>query len=338
MVYIFLSFVVTFIMIYVLIPLANKINLLDVPNHRKIHSGSVPLIGGIAIYTSTLILTLGYMAFEKSILSYFGGATLVFLVSIVDDLNDLRVRYRLVAQIVAPFIFIAISGVYFDYLGTFPIVGTINASFLGVGITVLFFITNVNSYNMVDGIDGLLGMLALISITTLSIFFYLADSPFFKFSNFLAASIFCYLLFNFKKPAFLPKVFIGDSGAMFIGFTISWLCLIATTSEGAIRPVIILYIVAVPLMDLLFNVFNRIRKGQSPIRPQRDHIHHRLISRGLSDVQTVVVISIFAVFISALGILGNKLVINDFNMLLGFIFIFIMFTYYFIHTSKFLRE
>lgn len=331
------TFFFTIISILFLIPIANKIKLVDIPNHRKIHTGSIPLVGGIAIYFAILAYFVffdHYDHYDHYKISYIIGASLILIVGVLDDMYDLRVRYRLIAQVTSSVIVIASAGIYFDYLGQ------IDGIYIGIGVfgvvaTILFFLININSYNMVDGIDGLLGMLSLISLVTLAIFLFIKNSNFSSIPFIISSSIIGCLVFNFKIAKFIPKVFVGDSGAMLLGFTISWLTLIAVVVEHAFRPVILFYIIAVPFMDLLFNIFNRIRKGQSPIRPQRDHIHHRLMDRGYSSLQTVSIISVLAIFISTIAFAGEIYKISDLSMLMMFLFIFICYSYYFIHTSKY---
>ncbi|MGL1922379.1 MAG: hypothetical protein OCD03_15265 [Hyphomicrobiales bacterium] len=329
-----LTFIFTIILICFLIPIAKKMGLVDTPNHRKIHTGSIPLVGGIAIYFTILAYFVFSSHFDQYTISYIIGASMILIVGILDDLYDVRVRYRLIAQIASSVIIIASAGLYFDYLGQIGGIG-IAVGIVGIIITMAFFVANINSYNMVDGIDGLLGMLSLISMITLAIFLSMANSIFISIPVVISAAIIAYLVFNFNVLKFLPRVFVGDSGAMFLGYTISWLILVAVVVEHAFRPVILFYIIAVPLMDLVFNTFNRLRKGQSPIRPQRDHVHHRLMNRGYSSLQTVGIISSLAVFISTVAFVGEYYKISDLSMLMIFIFFMICYTYYFVHTSKF---
>lgn len=194
---------------------------------------------------------------------------------------------------------------------------------------------NINSLNMVDGIDGLLGALSLVSLITLAIFLSISDSSFASVPIVISAALTSYLIFNFKIASFIPKIFMGDAGAMLLGFTVSWLIIISVVIEEVFRLVSILYIIALPFIDMIFTIFNRIGKGQSPIRPQRDHIHHRLMNRGFSTSQTVGITTLLALIIATIGFLGELSNINDLNMLLMFLFIMICFTYYFIHTSKY---
>lgn len=327
------TFLLTIILILFLIPFAKKIDLVDIPNYRKIHTEPIPLVGGIAVYFAIIAYFTFFDRFNHYTISYIVGASLIFIVGTLDDLYDVRVRYRLIAQVASSVVVIAGTGIYFNYLGQIGDV-SIAIGVFGIVATIFFFLTNINSYNMVDGIDGLLGVLSLISLITLAIFLFIVNSVFASIPIVVSTAIIGYLIFNFKIGKFIPKVFIGDSGAMLLGFTISWLTLIAVVVEHAFRPVILFYIIAVPFMDLLFNVFNRIRKGQSPIRPQRDHIHHRLMDRGYSSLQTVGIISVLAIFISSVAFAGETYKISDLSMLMTFIFILICYTYYFVSTSK----
>ncbi|PCI87014.1 MAG: undecaprenyl-phosphate alpha-N-acetylglucosaminyl 1-phosphate transferase [Hyphomicrobiales bacterium] len=328
------TFIITLLSIMSLIPIAKKVGLVDVPNSRKLHNGSIPLVGGIAIYFSIIVYFIVFSQFNIYIVSYIIGASMLLLVGVLDDMYDIRVRYRLIVQFISALSVITLSNLYIDYIGNISVFGDIHMGIAGIVLSVIFFMGNVNSYNMVDGIDGLLGMISLISILTLGIFLAQANSEFTALSFVICVAIVVYLIFNLKLLNFAPKIFVGDSGAMLLGFTISWLALLGAYVEHAFKPVTILYIISVPLIDLIFNVFNRIRKGQSPIRPQRDHIHHRLMNKGFSSHQTVFIISILAISISVIGYLGEYFAASDLTMLLIFVFIIICFSSYFIYTPK----
>lgn len=328
------TFLFTLLLISLLVPVAKKVGLVDIPNNRKLHTGSVPLVGGIAIYIAILTYFLLFDHFNIYTIGYIIGASLLLLVGILDDMYDIRVRYRLLVQFASALI-ITWSGAYIGDVGYIDGIGIISFGGFGIVVTILLIITNINSFNMVDGVDGLLGMLSLISMITLAIFLSLAGSSFTIIPIVTSGAVIAYLVFNLKLVNFIPKVFVGDSGAMLLGFTISWLATIGTVVEHAFRPVTILYIVAVPLIDLIFNIFNRIRKGQSPIRPARDHIHHRLMDRGYSSIKTVVIVSALAVFISAVGFVGEYFEFSDLIMLFNFSVIMACFASYFVFTSEY---
>lgn len=332
------AFLFTFFAIGVLIPIAKRIDLIDSPDIRKHHIGSVPLVGGIAIYLSILGYFLLFSSLNIENITYLVGGGIIVSIGILDDLYDLKVRYRLLFQLICAVILIIFTNNYFDNIGFLEKFGAIEIGSFGVLLTILYIIMNINSYNMIDGIDGLLGTVSLISFVTIAILFYLSDSSLTIIPLIISITILTFLIFNLNVFRFIPQIFMGDSGAMFLGLTISWLTLTGTIVENSFNPIIILYIVAVPFIDLVFNIFNRLRKGQSPIRPARDHIHHRLMSRGYSNGQTLMIISALAIFIALLGIAGAYYKIDDVTMFLGFLFIMISFSLYFIHTSKFISN
>ncbi|MBL1418922.1 MAG: undecaprenyl-phosphate alpha-N-acetylglucosaminyl 1-phosphate transferase [Alphaproteobacteria bacterium] len=328
------SFLFTLVSISFLVPIANKIGLVDVPNGRKLHIGSIPLVGGISIYLGVIIYFILFMPFSSDSLLYLIGASLLVTVGVLDDLKDLKVVYRLFIQTLCAVILVGFSGNYFDNLGFVENLGFIELGYVGIVVTVLFIVANINSYNMIDGIDGLLGMVSLTSFVSFALLFSLNSSSLTLVPVVISISIVVYLAFNLKIANFMPKVFIGDAGAMFLGYTISWLAIMGSVVEHAFRPVTVMFIIAVPFIDLVFNIFNRLRKGQSPIRPGRDHVHHRLMDRGYSSRRTVGIVSLLSIGIALIGILGEYFKISELTMLSVYLLIMIAYTLYFICTSK----
>ncbi|NRA86480.1 MAG: hypothetical protein HRU28_03605 [Rhizobiales bacterium] len=132
-------------------------------------------------------------------MSYIIGASSMLIVGILDDMYDVKVRVRLLVQLISAIVIVARSGIYFDYLGQIDGLGSISLGGVGMAITVLFFMTNINSYNMVDGVDGLLGMLSLISTITLAIFISAIGflGEYFKLSDFMMLLSFLFIMVSF---------------------------------------------------------------------------------------------------------------------------------------------
>jgi len=227
-------------------------------------------------------------------------------------------------------------GGYISSLGNLFAFGDIELGPIGIIFTYFAIIVVINAYNMVDGIDGLVGSLSLNTFTAIALLFLMSgNTNYLSYPLILATATLPYLMFNLgflQKQT--KKIFMGDAGSMFIGLSVIWLLSMGTQGENAsFRPVTALWICAVPLMDMLAIVMRRYRKGKSPFKPDRDHLHHILQRTGLSSSQTLVVISLFAIFMSLIGLLGEFLQVPESIMLILFVVIFILYNKYARHFS-----
>ena len=330
------SFCFAFIAIKFFKPIAVDVGLVDKPNARKHHDGQIPLIGGISIFAAVLAASLLWLPNTLELRMYLIASAMMVFIGALDDKYDLKVRIRIVGQIIIASLMIYGVGGYIANLGDLFGFGDINLGPVGIIFTYFAIIVVINAYNMVDGIDGLIGSLSLNTFTAIAILFLISgNNDYLSYPLMLATAMLPYLLFNlgfFKKHT--NKIFMGDAGSMFIGLSVIWLLSMGTQGENAsFRPVTALWICAVPLMDMLAIVMRRYRKGKSPFKPDRDHLHHILQRAGLSSRQTLVVITVFSVFMSLLGVLGEYFQVPESIELLLFIVIFILYNKYARHFS-----
>ena len=302
------AFLFAFIAIKVMKPIALEVGLVDAPSDRKKHSGNVPLIGGISIFLAVLAATAIWMPNTQELRLYLIASAMMVFIGAVDDKYDLSVGVRLVGQLIIASLMIYGVGAYIQDLGNIFGLGTLDLGWFGIPFTYFAIIVAINAFNMIDGIDGLLGSLSINTFTALAILFiYHGQDGFINYALILATAILPYLLFNLGIPLKnTKKIFMGDAGAMFIGLSVVWL--LSEGSQGATRSfsaVTALWITAVPLMDMLAIVIRRLRKGHSPLKPDRDHIHHILLRLGYNQSQALVIISVLSVFLSGIGIVGE---------------------------------
>ena len=330
------SFCFAFIAIKLFKPIAVDVGLVDKPNARKRHQGQVPLIGGISIFAAVLAASLLWLPNTLELRMYLIASAMMVFIGALDDKYDLKVRIRIVGQIIIASLMIYGVGGYNANLGDLFGFGDINLGRLGIIFTYFAIIVVINAYNMVDGIDGLIGSLSLNTFTAIAILFLISgNSGYLNYPLMLATATLPYLVFNlgfFKK--YTNKIFMGDAGSMFIGLSVIWLLSMGTQGENAsFRPVAALWICAVPLMDMLAIVMRRYRKGKSPFKPDRDHLHHILQRAGLSSRQTLIAITVFSVLMSLLGVLGEYFQVPESIELLLFVVIFILYNKYARHFS-----
>jgi UDP-GlcNAc:undecaprenyl-phosphate GlcNAc-1-phosphate transferase len=330
------AFCCAFIAIKIFKPIAIDVGLVDKPNSRKRHKGQVPLIGGISIFVAVLAASLLWLPNTLELRMYLIASAMMVFIGALDDKYDLRVRIRIVGQIIIASLMIYGVGGYISNLGDLFGFGDIELGPFGIIFTYFAIIVVINAYNMVDGIDGLIGSLSLNTFTAIAILFLMSGNQgYLSYPLILATATLPYLMFNlgfFQKQT--KKIFMGDAGSMFIGLSVIWLLSIGTQGENAsFRPVTALWICALPLMDMLAIVMRRYRKGKSPFKPDRDHLHHILQRAGLSSRQTLLLISLFSVLMSLIGVLGEHFQVAESIQLFLFVLIFILYNRYARHFS-----
>lgn len=333
--------VTTMVVLRFMHPVAEKIGLIDHPKAHKLHQTRTPLIGGIAIFAGTAVAISSTMPLVGEIRLYLlAAATLVF-VGVLDDRYDLSVRSRFVGHLIAASIIIFGGQLYFQSLGNLLGFGEVKMSMWGVVFTYLAVMAAINAYNMIDGIDGLLGSQA--AVTFAAIAWLTASAPTEIQANTIAiillVSLVPFLVVNLRLLKSTRKVFMGDAGSMFIGLTIVWLFIMTTQSEtyalesgvivhenAVIRPVTALWLVAIPVMDMVYVIWRRMVTGQNPVRSDQRHIHHLFHLVGFSNSQTVAIMLAGAVVMAALGILGEWLLIPEWQMLVGYLLAYAVYT------------
>ena len=319
-------------------PIAVRLGLVDTPTVRKNHTGSIPLVGGIAIFLGVLLSSMFFIDNSQQLNLYLISAALIVFIGVLDDYYDLPVKSRIVAQVIAAAIMIFGAGLYLDNLGDWFGIGDIRLGAAGTVFTVIAVVAAINAFNMVDGIDGLAGMLAIVTFGALAFLLSNSHNEWFLLPVIFIAALFAYLMFNLEWPlAQFKKVFMGDAGSMLLGLTVAWLLVIGTQAEQpAFSSVTALWIIAVPLMDMAAIMIRRIKKGQSAFKPDRDHLHHIFLRAGYSSRQTLAVISLIAVFFCFIGIFLELINTPQWFGLLLFVVVFILYTYALNHIWKIL--
>jgi len=323
---VFFAFIASYISILMIKPLAIKVGLVDTPCNRKKHIGSIPLIGGLSIFVAVLFSVLMFFPLDKQVVSYLVCAGAIVLLGVIDDYRQLGVRIRLSIQTVVALLMMWGSDVYIESLGDLFFFGELHLSWIGIPFTIIGVIAAINAFNMIDGIDGLAGSLSITTLVSVFVLMLLSGQfALVALPLIIVATIVPYLAFNLGiKGHRNKKIFMGDAGSMFIGLSVIWFLMICTQGESiTFRPVTALWIIAVPLMDMLAIIIRRVRKGQSPFSADRDHLHHIFMRIGFSSRSALRAIIILAISMSAIGILGEVLAVPDFIMLTLFIIAFV---------------
>lgn len=275
--------------------LAVKIGAVDRPNYRKVHKKLMPRLGGLAIYASFMIGMFVFTPDTPATWSIMIGATIITIVGVLDDLYELSAKLKMLGQIVAAVITV-MGGTHIDFI-TLPSGHMINFGYLAIPLTILWIVGITNAINLIDGLDGLaagVSSIALLTISGMAIF--MGNTAIALLGLIVLGSTLGFLFYNFH-PA---KIFMGDTGALFLGYMISVLSVMGLFKNVALISLIVpIIILGVPILDTLFAIVRRYINKQPLSAPDKSHLHHCILRLGFTHRQTVILIytlsSIFSV-------------------------------------------
>jgi UDP-GlcNAc:undecaprenyl-phosphate GlcNAc-1-phosphate transferase len=283
----------------------NRWGIVSKSGGRHVHHGAVPRTGGVGIVAGFAAAVLMRWVGEslwgwppaltivgEPVLGVFAGLALMFGVGLLDDIVDLTPGQKLAGQVVAAGVTFA-AGVRIDFVGNPFGGGLLLIGLLSLPVTLFWMVGFANVVNLIDGLDGLAAGITAIAAVSLLV---LAEESNQALAAVLAAALVgaCigFLRYNFN-PA---SVFMGDSGALFLGFCLACIALLGVMkSVAAITLVVPLLIIGVPVFDTLSAIVRRSRHGRPIQEADRGHIHHRLLGRGFSQRQTVLIIYVWSV-------------------------------------------
>lgn len=266
--------------------LAFKIGATDKPNHRKVHSRIMPRLGGLAIFISFVIGTKILNPIGEFHLPIMIGSLIIILTGILDDVKEISPKVKLLGQIVAAGVVVIYGGLKVEFINL-PFGGIIDFGYLSIPLTMIWIIGITNAINLIDGLDGLAGGVSSIALLTIAGMSIVMGNYYVTVMALIAAaSTIGFLLYNFH-PA---KIFMGDSGALFLGYIISVLSLLGYKNVTFISLVIPVIILGVPISDTFFAIIRRLVNKQPLSAPDKSHLHHCLLKAGFSHRQTVLLI------------------------------------------------
>lgn len=322
---------------------ACQIGLVDKPNERKRHQGAIPLVGGISICFSLVYFLFNNPNLIPNSPLYTFCILLLVIVGALDDKYDISFKIRMLLQAGLSIAMMFIGGIELHTIGDVLGLGNIQLGWAGYIITIFAVIGAINAFNMVDGIDGLLGALSVVTFGGLGLMLsYDGQFQLAYLCLVIIVIITPYILLNIGVLGVKRKVFMGDAGSMLIGFTVIWFLLLSSQNGTTppLRPITALWLIAIPLMDMAAIMLRRIRRGDSPFKPDREHLHHIFQRLGLNSSQTLLAISTIAVVFAAIGILGEIYNIPEawmFYSFMGCFVIYAMLLSYIWRITRFLR-
>ncbi len=308
---IFVILLVTFFASLILVPLARKIafhvNAVDNPNKRRVNKKPMPTQGGLAIFATFMLGFMLYADMNYQMLAILMGGFILILTGLIDGINSIPAKVKIVAQIVAAAIVVIYGGIYLS-----------KVSFLGLRfvvpfplnyiISIIFIVGIINAINLIDGLDGLCGGISSIYFGTIAIIAFILNKLGgldVILSLIMLGATLGFLFHNFP-PA---SIYLGDTGSMFLGYMIAVISLLGfkvTTLTSLVIPLLILFI---PIIDTLLAIFRRLLKGESIGSPDKEHLHHQLLKMKLSTRKTLLIIYIINVLfavVSILYVIGDK--------------------------------
>jgi UDP-GlcNAc:undecaprenyl-phosphate/decaprenyl-phosphate GlcNAc-1-phosphate transferase len=317
-----IAFTITFLAIPVIIFVAEKKKLFDIPDaSRKLHTSPIPSLGGLGIFAGFVLSSMVMIPFESApdFQYYFAAALVIFFLGLKDDILDISAINKFIGQALAAFLIIYKGNIQIQSMHGFLGIEVLPPMF-SLLFTYLTVIVIINSFNLIDGVDGLASSLALMAAVIFGIYFGAVKMvPYSILSFALAGSLIAFLIFNFQ-PA---KIFMGDTGSLLLGLMNAVLVIkfinVAQNPDTpfpieASSAAIGFSILMIPLLDTLRVFAIRITHRRSPFSPDRNHVHHLLLDRGMSHrsvTMTLVAVNVaFVALAYSLRSLGTTLILG----------------------------
>ena len=291
------------------IVLAAKTGAMDAPDARKVHKGPMPRIGGLAIYCGFMAAILAMLNFAEltqevanGVIGLLLGGTLIVIIGLIDDYKNLPAKVKLLGQILA-----ACVVVYFDVridVITDPFGDYLYLEYLAAPATVFWIVGLTNTVNLIDGLDGLAAGVSTIASITIMLVALQEDVMIVAlFTAALAGAALGFLRYNFN-PA---KIFMGDTGSMFLGFILAGISVIgAVKCTATIALIVPILALGLPIMDTTFAIIRRYRGGVPIFKPDKGHLHHRLLDLGFSQRQAVLLMYVISALLGLSAVALNE--------------------------------
>lgn len=279
--------------------IAKHVEALDYPNERKVHKKPMPLLGGLMMFFGFLF---GYMFFapqNTQMLAILIAGFIVILTGMIDDIKPLKARQKMIGQLIAAIIVtfygdillndITFFGFYFDF------------GWLAYPLTIIFIVALMNCINFIDGLDGLSCGISTIFFATIGVIAFIMHnigSLEITLTFIMLGACLGFLIFNFN-PA---KIFMGETGSMFLGFMISVVCLMGFKAVTLTSLVVPMLILAIPILDTLFAIIRRIIHKKPIYIADKQHLHHQLLNKKFSQRTTVLIIYAVSILFSLASI------------------------------------
>lgn len=292
------AFVISVLITPAVIAFAGRTGALDKPDERKVHKAPIPRIGGVGIYIAFMVGMLAVFVQMRpegealrEIIGLLLGGSLIVLLGLVDDYKNLPAKVKLLGQIIAAAVLVIGFDVRIDFISD-PFGDYLYLEWFAVPATIFWIVGITNTVNLIDGLDGLAAGVS--TIASITIFLVALEKSFLLvavLTAVLAGAAAGFLYYNFN-PA---RIFMGDTGSMFLGFMLSGISVIgAVKSAATIALIVPMLALGIPIMDTTFAIVRRYRGGVPIFKPDKGHLHHRLLALGFTQRQAVLLMYVIS--------------------------------------------
>lgn len=287
---IFFSFIIAVFVTMVLIPplmrSAVRLQIIDVPDARKVHTGAIPRIGGVAMVAGAVLPMIMWLAPQNESIAFLLGVGIILFFGVWDDRKNLDYRLKFLGQIIAVLVVAIYGGVVIKYVpfwGLDPL-----PDYLAIPLTLFVLLGITNAINLSDGLDGLAGGTTMLSLGVLAFMAYTVDGLDLVL---IAVSVMGAILGFLRYNTYPARIFMGDGGSQFLGFSVGVLAIMLTQEVNPVfSSVVPVMILGLPILDTLMVMGQRIYEGRSPFSPDKNHIHHKLLALGFDHYEAVLLI------------------------------------------------
>lgn len=328
-----IAFIGSLSIIPLIIRISRKHHIYDQVDERKIHTGNISRLGGVAIFIAFFVLMVyvlndSKVHFDKKL--YIAAVALAFLTGFIDDLVRIRARYKFIMQGGAAFLAV-MSGLSFKAIKVYSFTEINFGSFAAV-ITIIWIIAFMNAVNLIDGMDGLSTGIVLISNVFIYIISIQTGSPVVaSMSAVLGGAILGFYVFNFP-PA---RIFLGDGGAYFIGFVYATLPLMGIKKSAVLTLFLVpMVLLLVPIVDVIQVMVSRYKRGYNLFFPDKRHLHHRLMSVGLSTKGILFVMYTYTIVLGLSAIIMVNVPPHLSLLLFGLILLLMILSFFLLNSAE----
>lgn len=308
-----------------IIHLASALSLMDFPDsRRKVHDVPKPLVGGLGMILAVSFSCLIFIPpLDLNLRGFYSAVVMLGIVGFLDDFRELHYRWKFIAQMLAATIMIYYSKTILLSFGNLLSFGSIDLGIFAIPVTIFCTIGVINAINMIDGLDGLAGGVSFIAFISFAALAYINEQlNLMLLSLALGGAVLGFLKYNWHPS----KLFMGDAGSFFLGFSLTFLSIaIAQGDNSVVPPAAILLVVTIPTVDTMTLMIKRGIRGKSPFSADKTHFHHILLKFGLDAKSAVMVLLFLSAVFSSLGIIGTIFKIPDYYLFSVFSIYFILY-------------
>ncbi|MBS4213128.1 glycosyltransferase family 4 protein [Neobacillus rhizophilus] len=321
-----LTMILCFVASVLITPLVKKLAILigatDRPNQRKVHQSIMPRLGGLAIFISFMLGIFLLRPANPSLVPILIGCLIIIVTGLLDDLLELSAKYKLLGQLAAAVVVVFWGNLQVVFINL-PFGAQLQFGLLSIPFTIIWIVGITNSINLIDGLDGLAAGVSSIALITISGMAVIQGHIFVAIVGLIVlASTLGFLIYNFH-PA---SIFMGDTGALFLGYIISVLSLMGFKNVTFISFIIPVIVLAVPISDTFFAILRRIIHKKPLGAPDKQHLHHCMLRMGYSHRQAVLLIYAMSAFFGLMAVIYSQARIGGALFLILLIILFIEIT------------